>query len=43
MPAADGGDATSASSRKVHKFLDLGDGLRLNVEFGRGVEGSRPG
>ncbi len=42
MPASDGGDAASASSREVHDLLDLGDGLRLDVEFGRRVEGSCP-
>ena len=43
MPATDGGDAASASSCKVDDLLDLGDGLRLDVEFGGGVEGSGPG
>ena len=43
MPASDGGDAASASSREVHQLLDLSDRLRLDVEFGGGVEGSCPG
>jgi hypothetical protein len=43
VPATDGRDAASASSSEVHEFLDFGDGLGLDVEFGGGVEGSCPG
>ena len=43
MPATDGRDAAPASSSEVHEFLDFGDGLGLDVEFGGGVEGSCPG
>ena len=43
MPAAHGGDPTSASSCEADEFLDFGDGLRLDVELGGGVECARPG
>lgn len=42
VSAPDGGYAASASSCEVHEFLDLGDGLGLDVKFGGGVKGSCP-
>lgn len=42
MPTPNGCDSASASSREVDNFLDFGDGLGLDVQFGGGVEGTCP-
>ena len=43
MPAAHGGNPTSASSCEVDELLDFGDRLRLEIKFGGRMKGSRPG
>lgn len=43
MAAAHDDETTTAATREGHEFLDFGEGLRLDVEFGAREEGLGPG
>ena len=43
MPVADENDAASACVRELDDLADLWDRAGLEVDFGTGVKGARPG
>ena len=43
MAAAHDDETTTAAPREGHEFLDFGERLRLDVEFGAREEGLGPG